>query len=429
MLRFNTAIFYDIENLTKGSSAKSILKGLSLTSIHARITSLDFVDRICLQRAYANWGDSRLSLLKDEINSLGIDPIQIFGFSRFQIKNAADIQLVVDAMEINFSRGLIDTYVIVSGDGGFASLAKKLHEYNRRVVVCAYANAANETLKAVSDYFIELAEPPEEVGINPPQNLPQGISHPLVLSMTQAIAPVMTNELSHELIHSTARKILNWFKQDTEAYKKLKKDGIHLSVIKEAFKYAIPDFKSEKVGFSKFVEFLQFLCHDSDICVGTAPPSNTLLFLREDIPPQAQPLPDFMPDQVHTSDRYQQLLSQGKVKITLTTRLEIEMLSGVLLNHPGQILPISEWLKFLEQELPELNPKNINNLFFTLIHTGILAGNPPHLLPSEQLFCLKSGINHYEEILDIITQAAKHKLHSILGRDFNLAIFEAALNL
>ena len=424
MLRFNTAIFYDIENLTKGSFAKSIVKGLSLTTIYEKIIALDFVDRIALQRAYANWGDSRLSLLKDEINILGIDPIQVFGFSRFQIKNAADIQLVVDAMEINFSRGLIDTYVIISGDGGFASLAKKLHEYNRRVVVCAYANAANETLKAVSDYFIALDEPEEDRITIIPRNLPQGISHPLVVSMAQAIAPVSITEASPELVSQIARQILNWFRQDSEASKKLKKEGIHLSVIREAFKYGMPDFKSEKVGFGKFVEFLQFLCHDTELCVGTAPPSNTLLCLRHELPEQVQPI---MSEQL--GDRYQQLLTQGKLKIIIPSTLELEMLCGVVLNYPTETLSIKDWLNLLAQELPELNFETINNLFFTLINTGIFEGNFPDIPIAEQLFSRKPTVNYYEDILDIITKVAKDKLHSILGKNFDPEAFAAALNL
>jgi len=129
---FNTAILYDIENLTKGYSfSKDFIKELSLKQIYRQILEVDIVNKICLQRAYANWSDHRLSLLRGEINELGIDPIQIFGFARYHKKNAADIQLVVDTMDITIRFPHIEVYVIVSGDGGFASLAKKLHEYGK----------------------------------------------------------------------------------------------------------------------------------------------------------------------------------------------------------------------------------------------------------------------------------------------------------
>jgi len=431
MLRFNTAIFYDIENLTKGSSTKAIVKALSLTAIYEKIIALDFVEKICLQRAYANWSDFRFSHLKDEINALGIDPIQIFGFSQFQIKNAADIQLVVDAMEVNFNRALIDTYVIVSGDGGFSSLVKKLHEYNRRVVVCAYGSATNRNLKAVADYFIELDEPEEDRNGSyyVPKPLPQGINHPLVVSLAHSIEPLRPDEVNQDLIFHTARAILNWFREDSEAQKKLKKEGIHLSVIREAFKYVIPDFKSEKVGFAKFIEFLQFLCTDTEVCVGTVPPSNTFLCLREHLIDQFQLLPDLLPEHLHSKERYQQLLTHGKPKIAIASRPELDMVCSFWLDRPTASLSITECLQLLSQEFPAISGETIHNLLFTLIHTGILVGHPPDVQMSEQVFCLRTDIHYREDILHLIYESAKDKLSSILGQDFDLDIFATALNL
>lgn len=76
--RFNTAIFYDLENLTQGNNfSKDFIQHFSLRPIYQKINDLEIVDRISLQRAYANWSDARLSVLKTEINQLGIDPVQI----------------------------------------------------------------------------------------------------------------------------------------------------------------------------------------------------------------------------------------------------------------------------------------------------------------------------------------------------------------
>src|SRR5271166_549839 len=160
---FNTAIFYDIENLLKGYSfSQQMVANLSLKEILEDIKQTKRLGRIAVQRAYANWSDSRLAILRWQINELGIEPIQVFGFSRDQKKNAADIQLAIDAIDLAHVRGSLEVFVIVSGDGGFASLAKKLHEYGKTVIGCAYPSATNRMFQAVCDDFVEIVDPDEQ---------------------------------------------------------------------------------------------------------------------------------------------------------------------------------------------------------------------------------------------------------------------------
>ncbi|WP_138498214.1 NYN domain-containing protein [Nostoc sp. PA-18-2419] len=164
---FNTVILYDIENLTMGNKNPNFK--FSLTNIIQNIKEIELVDKIAIQCAYADWSNSNLKTIKNEIQKLGIEPIQIFGFS-FQ-RNAADIQLTIDAVELIHCRPWLQVFVIVSGDGAFASLAKKLHEYGKTVIGCAYRNQTNKILAAVCDYFISIPEPEVE-SVN--QNINQG---------------------------------------------------------------------------------------------------------------------------------------------------------------------------------------------------------------------------------------------------------------
>ncbi len=80
----------------------------------------------------------------------------MYGFSKGMTKNASDIQLVIDAMEILHTKDFIDTFVIVSGDGGFSSLVKKISEYGKKVIGCSYRNTANQIFTKVCDDFIML---------------------------------------------------------------------------------------------------------------------------------------------------------------------------------------------------------------------------------------------------------------------------------
>ena len=156
----NTAIFYDIENLIYGYKQAAIMaSNVSLKEILEKIKSSHLINGIGVQRAYANWSDSRLNVMGKEISELGIEPIQIFGLSRNQKKNAADIQLAVDAIDLAYVRPWLDLLVIVSGDGGFSALGKKLHECGKKVIGCAYKSSTNQIFEAVCDLFIPLEEP------------------------------------------------------------------------------------------------------------------------------------------------------------------------------------------------------------------------------------------------------------------------------
>ena len=115
-MAFNTAVFYDVENLLKGYAfSAQLLSNLSLREIVESVNQTGLVSGIAVQRAYANWSDPRLAVMRGEINDLGIEPVQVFGFSRDQKKNAADIQLAIDAIDLAYVRPSIDVFVIVSG--------------------------------------------------------------------------------------------------------------------------------------------------------------------------------------------------------------------------------------------------------------------------------------------------------------------------
>ncbi len=167
--QFNTAIFYDIENLTMGRSNPNL--NFSLKQIQTNLENTNIVNKIAIQCAYADWSDYRLRLLKNEIQELGIEAIQIFDYSHK--RNAADMQLAIDVMELAQSRPTLEVFVIVSGDGAFAALAKKLHEYGKTVIGCAYEVQINRILKSVCDHFIPIPAPHGDLNTKP---LPKSLS-------------------------------------------------------------------------------------------------------------------------------------------------------------------------------------------------------------------------------------------------------------
>jgi hypothetical protein len=96
-MKFNTAVFYDIENLIGGYSLTNVelLNHLSLKLIAEQIKQSG-IGEIAIHRAYADWSLPRLSQLKQDIVELGITPVHIFGFGRGITRNASDIHLAID---------------------------------------------------------------------------------------------------------------------------------------------------------------------------------------------------------------------------------------------------------------------------------------------------------------------------------------------
>ena len=154
----NTAVFYDVENLITLFNPKNS-QTLQLDEIHRRILALDIVEGISIQKAYADWATPSNRNLRSFILQIGIEPVQIFNTNqKDKLKNAADVNLIIDAVELLARNPEIENYVIASGDGIFAFLAKKLHSYGKRVIGCGFDHNSNIIFKNACDIFLELEQ-------------------------------------------------------------------------------------------------------------------------------------------------------------------------------------------------------------------------------------------------------------------------------
>ena len=69
-------------------------------------------------------------------------------------KNSADIHMVVDALDLCYSKNHIDTFALLSGDSDFSPLVSKLKENDKRVIGCGVKNSTSDLLIASCDEFI-----------------------------------------------------------------------------------------------------------------------------------------------------------------------------------------------------------------------------------------------------------------------------------
>ncbi|MDD3465537.1 MAG: NYN domain-containing protein [Campylobacterales bacterium] len=122
----DVVVLYDVENMSEPEEFKKILALVHETILNG--------EQPYLELAYADWGNPLLQENKLLLLGYGITPQQVISHGWKGQKNAADIALCVDAMEI-LIEGSVKKYIIATGDGGFVSLVSKLRKHKKEVVI------------------------------------------------------------------------------------------------------------------------------------------------------------------------------------------------------------------------------------------------------------------------------------------------------
>lgn len=141
------ALFIDFENLAIGARERGEKLDMAVIT-----DALSERGRTVIRRAYADWNlfsEHRQGLVGQRIEMIEVP--QRTGMVR---KNAADIKLAVDALEIAFERDFITTFVIASGDSDFTPLVLKLRELNRKVIGVGVEGSTSELLPGACDEFL-----------------------------------------------------------------------------------------------------------------------------------------------------------------------------------------------------------------------------------------------------------------------------------
>lgn len=143
----NIALFIDFENLAIGAR-QSGYKKFEVSLVLKRLREKG---RILYKRAYCDWSnydEYRKEFHSSAIEMLDIPEKQIGG------KNSADIRMVVDALDLSYTRSHFNTFVVASGDSDFSPLVTKLREYNKTVIGIGVKNSTSNLLVETCDQFI-----------------------------------------------------------------------------------------------------------------------------------------------------------------------------------------------------------------------------------------------------------------------------------
>jgi len=141
------AVFVDFENLALGVRD---MKG-GRFKIDLILKRLLEKGRIVVKRAYCDWSNYR-----DDVRDFHTHGIELIDIPRSKAsgKNSADIHMVVDALDLCYSKTHIDFFALLTGDSDFSPLVSKLKENDKRVLGCGVKQSTSNLLISGCDEFI-----------------------------------------------------------------------------------------------------------------------------------------------------------------------------------------------------------------------------------------------------------------------------------
>jgi uncharacterized protein (TIGR00288 family) len=143
----NIAIYCDFENIAIGA------KDAKYDNFDIQLVIERLLDKgkIVVKKAYADW--SRYKSAKRPMHEAAFELIEIPHVS-YSGKNSADIRLVVDALDLCYTKHHVDTFVVLSGDSDFSPLVSKLRENDKQVIGVGVKNSSSDLLIENCDEFI-----------------------------------------------------------------------------------------------------------------------------------------------------------------------------------------------------------------------------------------------------------------------------------
>src|SRR5512140_2800206 len=140
----NAARLIDFDNVTLGVRS-DLAKELRML-----LNSEIIKGKVAVQRAYADWRRYPQYIVPLSESSIDLIFAPAFGTNK---KNATDIRLAVDAVELIFTRPEIGTYILLSGDSDFSSLVLKLKEYGKYVIGVGIRESSSDLLVQNCDEY------------------------------------------------------------------------------------------------------------------------------------------------------------------------------------------------------------------------------------------------------------------------------------
>ena len=234
----NMALFCDFENVALGvRDAK-----YAAFNIQKVLERLLLKGNIVVKKAYCDW--QRYKDFKADMHEAAFELIEI-PHVRVSGKNSADIRLVVDALDLCYTKAHVDTFVIISGDSDFSPLVSKLRENNKIVIGVGVKQSTSDLLVANCDEFIfydDLVQQEER------QRNKRKAVKKKATSRKQALTDEEKQQQALALVMETIEDL---FQERGE------EDKVWGSMVKQTLKRRKPGFNETWHGFRTFSKLLE----------------------------------------------------------------------------------------------------------------------------------------------------------------------------
>ncbi|HWA55716.1 MAG TPA: NYN domain-containing protein [Gemmatimonadales bacterium] len=219
----NAALLIDFDNVTLGIRS-------DLTKELKHLLNSDIIKgKVAVSRAYADWRRYHQYIVPLSESSIDLIFAPAFGNNK---KNATDIRLAIDAMELVFTRPEIGTFILLSGDSDFSMLVIKLKEYGKYVIGVGIRESASDLLIQNCDEYYSYSD---LAGLTKETEVPSTQKDPWILVK--------------EAVEQMARE----------------GDVMRSDRLKQVMQQIDPNFDEKNAGFSRFSKFVMEAGHKGHI--------------------------------------------------------------------------------------------------------------------------------------------------------------------
>ena len=232
----NLALFCDFENVALGVRDEKFPK----FDISLVLERLLLKGNVVVKKAYCDW--ERYEGFKAEMHDAAFELIEI-PHTRQSGKNSADIRMVVDALDLCYTKDHIDTFVVISGDSDFSPLVSKLRENAKLVIGVGVRSSTSDLLMNNCDEYIFYNDLVKEQKSQKKRRTPA----------KKKAATRGAKKSASDDQHDGIQEVLD----TAEALIAERGDRVFGSMVKQTLKRRRPGFNEGTYGFSSFNELLE----------------------------------------------------------------------------------------------------------------------------------------------------------------------------
>ncbi|ALU75584.1 NYN domain-containing protein [Tenacibaculum finnmarkense] len=213
--------------------------------------------RIIIKRIYGDWSSEFMKSWKKKLSTFSIKPIQEFAYTTG--KNATDIALVIDAMDILY-REKIDVFCIVSSDSDFTGLANRVRE-SGRLVLGIGKNQTPKSFVNACDFFMFTESFSEENIAEITATLPEVLTEDILEKAKKSSKKSSKKEKKKKKKEEKKNKIdVNLLQKAVGIVQQRNRNGeVQLGQLSQEIRRLKPNFNVKKHGFKNFTSMFKSL--------------------------------------------------------------------------------------------------------------------------------------------------------------------------